>query len=312
MPKQPSAWGEGEIPPWGKGPVPLTQEQLSELQDIKRRTAPPPKRAAALAVFLLLGLLGLVIGVPLAIVGVAAHIEVLQTVGAVGIVLAIVGVLLGIAQSKRARAKQLPMVVKALGLRFDAGDRLGIEHAPLPFPMFRTRRKRARNEVWGTYREMPVKAFDYMYELPSRYHDDTVSWASALVALGEIPAKCPPLFISPGSSLQPLTEGVPRWRSESIDFNERFTVSCADRRFATTFMDERLMEWLLDSGPRDIGYAVAGSYLVAVKGSQGDNVEESVLLLEAMHAFWSHVPKVVSSLYPGSVTTSGPWHAPAS
>ncbi|HEX8098956.1 MAG TPA: hypothetical protein VF660_02000, partial [Actinomycetota bacterium] len=87
-------------------------------------------------------------------------------------------------------------------------------------------------------------------------------------------------------------------RFESADFDREFTVLCADRRFATALIDQRLMAWLLDGVPRSVVFEVSGRYVL---GSKRDGTEEGTEIIQvfpAVAGFISRVPPVVSSLYP--------------
>jgi hypothetical protein len=83
---------------------------------------------------------------------------------------------------------------------------------------------------------------------------------------------------------------------ESEAFNDAYHVRCEVPKFANAVLDARMMQWLLAHGSGYTFEAVGDRVLVA-----GPRIEPAELLelLGVARGFTEHVPKVVSSLYPG-------------
>jgi len=83
---------------------------------------------------------------------------------------------------------------------------------------------------------------------------------------------------------------------ESEAFNDEYHVRCEVPKFANDVLDARMMQWLLDNGSGYSFESVGDRVLVA-----GPRIDPADLigLLGVARGFAQHVPKVVSSLYPG-------------
>ena len=82
---------------------------------------------------------------------------------------------------------------------------------------------------------------------------------------------------------------------ESEAFNKRFNVRSPDKKFASDFLDARMIEWLMQHGD---GYAfeVVGDEILCSCKRIGPL--EMVPLLGTAKGFRDQVPRVVSELYP--------------
>jgi hypothetical protein len=146
--------------------------------------------------------------------------------------------------------------------------RAGLSFAPLDpwpdttwlaHPLFAHARQGAENVVWGEHDD-DVRVFDLWYEEST---DDasrpTRRWATC--AAVRIAVGGPRLRVVPRS-----IEGLPGVLDEEIrleleEFDRRFRVECPDRRFAFTFLDQRMMEALL-ALPSDVTLDVDEDTLV--------------------------------------------------
>jgi len=84
---------------------------------------------------------------------------------------------------------------------------------------------------------------------------------------------------------------------ESEEFNRAFNVKGNDERFATAFLDARMMQWLL-SGGRDHAFEVVGDTILV--SHRRTEVAELPALMSTAAAFVEEIPLVVASLYPKS------------
>jgi hypothetical protein len=180
--------------------------------------------------------------------------------------------------------------------------RAGLSFAPLdPFPdttwlahpLFAHAREGAENVVWGQHDD-DVRVFDLWYEEST---DDasrpTRRWATC--AAVRIAVGGPRLRVVPRSIEEPSGVLGEEIRLELEEFDRRFRVECADRRFAFAFLDQRMMEALL-ALPSEVTLDVDEDTLVLWAPLLAP--ERVLLLFEAARAVERHVPRVVGELYP--------------
>ncbi|HEX8098936.1 MAG TPA: hypothetical protein VF660_01895, partial [Actinomycetota bacterium] len=212
------------------------------------------KKGGALGVLILLGFLCFIVGVLLLLVGAVAHASALTSTGAVLVVAAVIAIVAVRRPMRKVRDQRVPYLADKFGLSFSPTDPFGLTAAGLPFDVFQQRGVELRNVMWGRILGCELKGFDVRYET---YGGSDVGWTYTewqFAALGELPAECPPLTIVRGPAA--ATSDRPKVRFESADFDREFTVLCADRRFATALIDQRLMAWLLDGVPRSVVFEV--------------------------------------------------------
>ena len=82
---------------------------------------------------------------------------------------------------------------------------------------------------------------------------------------------------------------------ESDEFNKRFYVKCDDPRFASAFVDARMMAWLLDSTGK-ARFETTGQWLMCAT-PRVPSAEISGVI-EYLEAFRNQIPAVVADLYP--------------
>jgi hypothetical protein len=212
-------------------------------------------------------------------------------------VLAVALIYLGWRAARR-RREALFQLATRLGLAYSIED--PFDTTSLPFNLFgQGDRRGAENVIHGEVGGMRVRLFDYWYEVTEHNSDgpDTTSTYRFSCALAEIEADCPHLVIDKEGVLSRLARhvGVHDIEFESEEFNRAFKIASADRRFAFAFIDAGMMAWLLDEGGVarfEVVGPLALCYVDLVKPAEYEN------LLEVLRRFRSHVPSVVSSLYP--------------
>jgi hypothetical protein len=201
-------------------------------------------------------------------------------------------------QGKQRRTSGFMQMAAQLGLTYSAFDSFGL--LGYPFALFQRGDGRGiENVVFGPWQELQVIAFDYWYyEESSDGKTTSKTYHRFDCVLVPIEADCVRLQIAPETFFSKLASALSfRDRQfESEAFNDAFKVACDDAKFSNDFIDARMMQWLLAHG-RGYGFeVVANRGLVA-----GPRIEPSELpeLLGVGRGFVQHVPKVVSSLYPG-------------
>lgn len=178
-----------------------------------------------------------------------------------------------------------------LGLRFSAEDPFGLLDEP--FALWRRSQRsygRLDTVLWGTWRGLQVRAFEYEY---SAGEQDRRRFSCAMVA---IPGGWPRLVIRPESLATRVVDvAVPDVAFESEAFDRAFSVRCEDRRFASAFVDARMMDWLLSLEP-PWGFEIDGPWILGYRERvQPWELEE---VFATLAAFVDRTPRVVPSMFP--------------
>lgn len=202
------------------------------------------------------------------------------------------------ARTAQQRRAALFTFATQLGLTYSREDPLGLLW--YPFALFTKGDGRGvENVVHGTWDDIPLAAFDYSYyeqttDSEGRTHRTHHRFSCALA---EVEAALSPLTIGRESALTRLADavGLDDIAFESDEFNRAFEVRCADRRFASAFVDQRMMEWLLEADRR-FSFATGGRWLLATGPRL--QVEAFDGLFSTLRDFHSRVPRVIPSLFP--------------
>lgn len=195
------------------------------------------------------------------------------------------------------RRRSTEAAAHELGLRFSAADAFGL--IDLPFALFNRPAsvRGLENVMYGTWRGLDVKLFDYWYVRSSDPSiDDTERFTCLMISLG---TAWPSLLIEPETTAARL---VGRFTLEEIEFesevfNRAFTVRGDDPRFASAFVDGRMMRWLLELPKGRWGFQIAGDVLLCHR-SPAVLPWELLGVLQTGSAFIDRTPSVVTSLYP--------------
>jgi hypothetical protein len=222
-------------------------------------------------------------------------------------VVAIVG-LGGLYKSYRRneRQRQIPAAARQAGLDYRAEDQFNC--TAIAFPLMRAGDgRRVRNVMWrpspghgqAPDGHRPVRVFDYGYydEYRDRSGQRRKRWHDYTCALVEHDGTWPQLRLS-REGLADKAEhvlGDDDIDFESEEFNRMFAVRCADRRFASAFIDPQMMELLLKTGGA-VSLDTMGRFLLL----SADPLDPAVMprLLAMAEDVLAHVPPAVWALYP--------------
>ncbi len=195
------------------------------------------------------------------------------------------------------RRQGLALAARQLGLSFSAEDTH--EYLGYPFALLHQGDGRGtENVMWGTWQEMPVVEFDYWYYEESTDSEGhrTRSYHRFSCAVVQLAAQCAHLTLDREDLLTRFADhvGLHDIEFESEDFNRKFNVKCADRKFANDLIDARMMQWLVgvDGAFR---FEVSGTCAMCYSKRRG--AMELVPLLGTAKQFVEHVPRVVFELY---------------
>lgn len=184
------------------------------------------------------------------------------------------------------------------GLEFSVEDPLGLLWYPFPL-LSRGDGRGVENVVHGTWKDIPLAAFDFWF------YDETTdskggrhrTYQRFSCALGEVDAALGSLVIGRESVFTRLADavGLDDISFESDEFNRTFEVRCDDRRFASAFVDPRMMAWLL-AADRRLSFATGGRWLLVSAPRQP--VEAVPGLLASLREFHARMPRVIPDLFP--------------
>jgi hypothetical protein len=212
-------------------------------------------------------------------------LPVLVVVGAIGVV--------GVLRARRRTAELRSMAVQ-----------FGLAYSPLvapdlpsvPFPLFsRGDKQRWQNLLSGRWGGIELREFDLaIVESDSDGSGGSTTWFSCAVT--EIPAWCETLTIKAETLATRVAShlGAAEVPFESEQFDRTFSISCHDPRFASAFVDARMMAWLLAHG-RGWTFEVTGRWVLCYRKLV--RPQELIPLLGTLRGFCDHIPRVVSELY---------------
>ncbi|HZA26982.1 MAG TPA: hypothetical protein VE915_04950 [Actinomycetota bacterium] len=206
-------------------------------------------------------------------------------------------------RGRAARQRRLMLLCRRAGLEFAPLDPFP-DTQWLPFPMFGHPRRGSENVVWDRRQGADVHAFDFWYQDPA--DDDPIGVRRRLTcAVVPLAFSCSRLRVAPRDLSDDTKRafGWPDVRLELEEFDRRFLVETEDARFATAFLDQRMMEALLrlpDDVVADVG---EGTLLLWAPELPPEQV---LRLLYAAIAIRPRIPRVLASLFPAR-PTRGPY-----
>ena len=151
----------------------------------------------------------------------------------------------------------------------------------------------AQNAVYGQHDGRDFVSFDYRYETTTGSGKDrrTTTHNFSVLALS-MGVSLPTLTVDPENFLERF---VGRLTNSDIDleledFNRAFTVTCADRKFASDVLHPRMMEFLLQH--RDVGWRFERDSMIVVASGQR-SIPEIDVTLALMDQIAEHIPEFV-------------------
>lgn len=193
--------------------------------------------------------------------------------------------------ARRQRGRALAALARSLGAQYAPDDPFGLTGWGFAL-CTRGHSRRASNVISG----FPEGGWLFDYRYTVGYGRDSRTYRLSC-AMAEITANCPHLTLGPEGLWSSVADhlGGEDVQFEAEDFNRAFEVRCDDQHFAFALIDGRMMEWLLQEA-KGVQLEVLGSRVLC-SVSQVASAEVPTLL-RRVEAFRTHVPSVVTSMYP--------------
>jgi hypothetical protein len=209
-------------------------------------------------------------------------------------VIAVVGVSFWLRQKRR---DELALAAKQLGLTYSTEDTA--DGLSLPFALFTKGDGRGtENLLEGTWQGLALREFDYWYydESTDSNGHTSRSYSRYSCAVTEVPAALSALSIARENVFTRIADsiGLDDIEFELDGFNRAFNVKARDREFASAFVDQRMMRWLMETDGA-FAFETSGTWLLVY--ARRLRPTELVPLLGTLKGFRDQIPRVVYDLY---------------
>ena len=175
-----------------------------------------------------------------------------------------------------------------------AGDPFGL--LDLPFTLFHWAGsvRQIENTATGSHDGHEIVIADYWFAptAAQRYDD----YERYTCVIGPSMAGWSDLTVVPERLVSRLRDAIalPRNDTELEEFNRAFQIRSADARFASAFVDARVMAWLLEQGP-GVGFEIAAGRVMVFRRRATVSLDDVADSLALYDAFIERVPTVVAT-----------------
>lgn len=225
----------------------------------------------------------------------AGMVELLAVLAACGVI----GVVLIPWLLQHRGGESLAAVAARHGLEHSTVDPFGSTR--VAFPLFRKGDGRqCQNVVWRTRPDgLATRAFDFSYFVETK--DDlgrvrrTHTYFTCVMA--QVDGAWPEVSITREGLLEKALAmvGLGDIELESDEFNRRFALRSADRRFAVALVDAQMIDFLLSTEAR-FAFFVKGRWVLLVSNPVRPDMVPA--LMRVTEAFVERIPRVVQELWP--------------
>jgi len=184
---------------------------------------------------------------------------------------------------------------RELGLRAESGDPLGLMERPFVLFRWMASVRDIENTATGRRNSLDVVVADYWFSPTSAADRD--DYERYTCVLTQALATWADLSVVPERLASRMRDvlALPDIGTESVEFDRRFEIRSADRRFASAFVDARMMAWLLEQLP-GVGFEILGGWLMVFRPRATTSVDDLDRALELHEEFLERIPRVV---FPG-------------
>ena len=182
---------------------------------------------------------------------------------------------------------------EALTFTPHVGDPLGL--LDLPFTVFHWAGsvRQIENTATGSHDGHEIVIADYWFApTAAQQYDDYERYTCVI---GPSMAGWSDLTVVPERLVSRLRDAIgPQIDTELEGFNRAFQIRAGDPRFASAFVDARMMAWLLEQGP-GVGFEVAGTRVMVFRRRATTSLDDVADSLALYDAFVDHIPRVVAT-----------------
>ena len=183
---------------------------------------------------------------------------------------------------------------EALAFTPQVGDPLGL--LDLPFTLFHWAGsvRQIENTATGSHGGHDLVIADYWFAPTAAQQVDDYERYTCVI--GPSIAGWSDLTVVPERLASRLRDaaGLGQIETELEEFNRSFQIRADDARFASAFVDARMMAWLLERGP-GVGFEVAGSRVLVFRRRATASLDDVADSLALYDGFVEHIPRVVAT-----------------
>jgi hypothetical protein len=193
------------------------------------------------------------------------------------------------------RRESFAWQAREVGLRAEHGDPLGLLKRPFVLFRWMASVRDVENTATGRRDGLDVVVADYWFSPTAAAEgDDYERYTCVLTAA---PADWADLSVVPERLASRMRDvlALSDIGTESAEFDRRFEIRSADRRFASAFVDARLMAWLLEQVP-GMGFEILGGWIMMFRPRATTSLDDVGRALDLHGGFLERIPRV---MFPG-------------
>jgi hypothetical protein len=182
---------------------------------------------------------------------------------------------------------------EALSFTSQEGDPLGLLDQPFTVFHWAGSVRQIENTATGSHGGQEIVIADYWFApTAAQQYDDYERYTCVIGP--SMAGWWSDLTVVPERLVSRLRDaiGVPQINTELEEFNRTFQIRSGDARFASAFVDARMMQWLLERAP-GVGFEVSGTRVMVFRRRATASLDDVADSLALYDDFVAHIPRVV-------------------